>query len=113
MSKYKNIDIYNALVTERDHYKDREDDEGVDRYRRMSSIVDHIDQLRAKLEITKEALRFYADCENWWWLPSGDKDYMESIATSDMEKIPTEGRARGYETIGGKRARQALKEIRD
>jgi len=70
-------------------------------------------QLRAKLEIAKEALRFYADCENWWWLPSGDKDYMESIATSYMEKIPTEGRARGYETIGGKRARQALKEIRD
>jgi len=66
------------------------------------------DKLNEQLQECRSVVEFYADTDSWWWGTGADKDYMDVIPDSDMQKVPTTGRAQGYETVGGKRAR-ALK----
>ncbi len=61
-------------------------------------------------------MEFYAETEclkTWAWQSYGDKDCLDVIVGSDLEKIPTTERLLGYEMIGGKRARQALEKYRE
>lgn len=64
----------------------------------------------ANNKLMKPCVDFYADKGNWWWESYGDKDHLNCI-NDDMEKIDTKERCRGYEMVGGKKAREALKII--
>jgi hypothetical protein len=66
------------------------------------------EQLKEKLDIAEDALEFYSDKKNWL----GYHREVDTIIREDREKDFAE--SDGFEIwIGGKRAREALKAIKD
>ena len=67
--------------------------------------------LQAKLKLATEALEFYADIENWHSLTTESIKYHKI----DIQDVGNGGFDNGYGTdddnVGGKKAREALKEI--
>lgn len=66
------------------------------------------EHLKIQLEIALEALRFYAKPESYGQGESFGE--LSRINDNDLEYLPAH---RGFDTVGGKRARRALLEIED
>lgn len=72
----------------------------------------HIFELKQKLALAVEALKFYADVESWQLRTFNEADvtkgYAVRISNHDAEYLEPANRY-----FGGKRARQCLKEVED
>lgn len=73
----------------------------------LEQANEKIKLLEEKLEVAVEALKFYADKNNW--ICSEYLDYSE-IVKSDIESLPINEDEHDY--FGGKQSRQALEKIR-
>lgn len=67
-----------------------------------------LEQLKTQLEIALEALKYYANAENYGQGESFGE--LSRLNDDDLEYIPSN---RGHDTVGGKHARRALLEIED
>mgnify|MGYP001282079659 CR=1 FL=1 len=73
-------------------------------FKQNKELLKQNEELKQKLEVAKKALRFYGELKNWYNVNSQENS---PILKMVIASIDTEG----AEWIGGKRARQALKEI--
>jgi hypothetical protein len=77
------------------------------------SILDHVDALEKKLEKAREALRWYADRNNWSF-NSYTSDCKEVVAFSDLgcKSFNGENDFTDYAaSAGGRRARETLEKM--
>ena len=77
-------------------------------YAALEQANAEIKELEAKLAIAVEALEFYADLDSWKSSVSGDY-IIDRIRYDDLE---TKHYNMSNPSVGGKRARQALKEFK-
>jgi len=80
----------------------------------IEELKKQVVDLERKLEIAVDALAFYADKDNWTITEDYDGYIIEGLLIyEDIEDPPKLGRTWTNYGVGGKRARQALKEIKE
>ena len=82
-------------------------------YSNVGNLLREIESLKKQVAILKEACEFYGDKENWFGGGDNDYTYFQGIRLNENESISEDWEAFGTNSYGGKRARQALKEIRE
>ncbi len=73
-----------------------------------ASLYHQIELMRSRLARYAEALRYYADHENWEYTDCGGQFNWNSTIKNDVELNPEIGEGGGTD-YAGKRAREALK----
>lgn len=101
---------YQAYEELKDKYdKVLKDEIGPAAVKQILTQHEQIQELQKKLEIAKEALEFYAEPGVWGIAGPGER---VSVDPCDWQKIEV-GEMRQLDMRGGKRARQALKQIEE
>lgn len=93
-----------------DHWKEKCQGLEIERQLDNESAKRRIDELEQQLSVATSALEFYAAKESWLY----DKNTGIGgliVAIDEWSDVPAAGAACFYPSYGGKRARQALKEI--
>lgn len=77
----------------------------------VNDLIAANEELKAKLEIAIKALEFYADESNWLPHPDWHQDF--ELINDDSDTFMNDMNENNDDVIGGRRARQALKEIKE